>query len=77
MKKKINSILVAFRLRTLPAVLGPLFISISIIITNDFNLFKVALIIFIGILLQILVNLINDLEDSKKGIDNENRIYAI
>ena len=74
MKKKINSILVAFRLRTLPAVLGPLFISISIIITNDFNLFKIALIILIGILLQILVNLINDLEDSKKGIDNENRV---
>ena len=74
MKQKINSILVAFRLRTLPAVLGPLFISISIIITNDFNLFKVVLIIFIGILLQILVNLINDLEDSKKGIDNENRV---
>jgi 1,4-dihydroxy-2-naphthoate polyprenyltransferase len=74
LKKKINSILVAFRLRTLPAVLGPLFISISIIITNDFNLFKVALIIFIGILLQILVNLINDLEDSKKGIDNKNRV---
>jgi|TARA_B110000263_G_scaffold245547_1_gene255275 1,4-dihydroxy-2-naphthoate octaprenyltransferase len=77
LKKKINSILLAFRLKTLPAVLGPLFISISIIIHKNFDLIKIVLIILIGIFLQILVNLINDLEDSKKGIDNENRVGPI
>jgi len=72
--KKLNSILVAFRLRTLPAVLGPLIVSISIAIFDSFNIFKIVLILLIGIFLQILVNLINDLEDSNKGIDNESRV---
>ena len=74
MNIKLKSILVAFRLRTLPAVLGPLIVSISITTYDSFNIFKTVLILLIGISLQILVNLINDLEDSKKGIDNENRV---
>ena len=74
MKKKINSILGAFRIKTLPSVLGPLLIALSISIIESFELYKIILVILIGISLQVLVNLINDLEDYKKGVDNLKRL---
>ena len=63
------------RMRTLPAVLGPILIAISIAInTNRFDLVTSILILLIGISLQILVNLFNDLGDYEKGVDNEKRL---
>ena len=74
MTKKLSYIIVAFRLKTLPAVLGPLAIAIAISSIDFFNFIKILLIISIGISLQILVNLINDLEDFLKGVDNNQRL---
>ena len=74
MTKKLSYIIVAFRLKTLPAVLGPLSIAIAISSIDHFNFLKILLIISIGISLQILVNLINDLEDFLKGVDNNQRL---
>ena len=71
---KVSSIIIGFRLKTLPAVLGPLLIVISIALNNSINIYKIALVIFIGIFLQILVNLLNDVQDFNKGLDNENRV---
>ncbi len=71
---KLSSIIIGFRLKTLPAVLGPLLIVISIALNNSINIYKIALVIFIGIFLQILVNLLNDVQDFNKGLDNENRV---
>ena len=63
------------RMRTLPAVLGPIIIAISIAINaNRFDLITSILILLIGISLQILVNLFNDLGDYEKGVDNEKRL---
>ena len=77
MKKKSNSIILAFRLKTLPAVLGPIIVAISISSSFSFDISKVILVLLIGIFLQILVNLFNDLQDSNKGIDNKNRAGPI
>ena len=74
MTKKLSYIIVAFRLKTLPAVLGPLAIAIAISSIDFFNFIKILLIISIGISLQILVNLINDFEDFLKGVDNNQRL---
>jgi len=71
---KLSSIIIGFRLKTLPAVLGPLLLVISIGLNNSINIYKIALVIFIGIFLQILVNLLNDVQDFNKGLDNENRV---
>ena len=66
---KLSSIIIGFRLKTLPAVLGPLLLVISIGLNNSINIYKIALVIFIGIFLQILVNLLNDVQDFNKGLD--------
>ncbi|MEC7838363.1 MAG: 1,4-dihydroxy-2-naphthoate octaprenyltransferase [Chloroflexota bacterium] len=71
---KLSSIIIGFRLKTLPAVLGPLLLVISIGLNNSINIYKIALVIFIGIFLQILVNLLNDVQDFNQGLDNENRV---
>ena len=70
---KIISFLDAFRLKTLPAVLGPLIIAISLSLEKSFDLPKIILIILLGIFLQILVNLLNDVQDFDRGIDTQNR----
>ena len=70
---KIISFLDAFRLKTLPAVLGPLIIAISLSLEKSFDLPKIILIILLGIFLQILVNLLNDIQDFERGIDTQNR----
>ena len=70
---KIISFLDAFRLKTLPAVLGPLIIAISLSLDKSFDLPKIILIILLGIFLQILVNLLNDVQDFNRGIDTKNR----
>tara|TARA_B100001146_G_scaffold225242_1_gene248570 strand:- start:6276 stop:7262 length:987 start_codon:yes stop_codon:yes gene_type:complete len=63
------------RIKTLPAVLGPIIIAIAIAINaNRFELLTSVLVLLIGICLQILVNLFNDLGDYEKGIDNEKRL---
>ena len=68
---KIEVYIQTIRMRTLPAVLGPILIAISIAInTNRFDLVTSILILLIGISLQILVNLFNDLGDYEKGVDN-------
>ena len=72
---KIEVYIQTIRMRTLPAVLGPILIAISIAInTNRFDLVTSILILLIGISLQILVNLFNDLGDYEKGVDNEKRL---
>ena len=59
---KIEVYIQTIRMRTLPAVLGPILIAISIAInTNRFDLVTSILILLIGISLQILVNLFNKL----------------
>tara|TARA_B000000460_G_scaffold227646_1_gene183337 strand:+ start:1111 stop:2097 length:987 start_codon:yes stop_codon:yes gene_type:complete len=63
------------RIKTLPAVLGPIIIAIAIAINaNRFELLTSVLVLLIGICLQILVNLFNDLGDYEKGVDNEKRL---
>lgn len=63
------------RIKTLPAVLGPIIIAITIAINaNRFELLTSVLVLLIGICLQILVNLFNDLGDYEKGVDNEKRL---
>ena len=63
------------RIKTLPAVLGPIIIAIAIAINaNRFELLTSVLVLLIGISLQILVNLFNDLGDYEKGVDNEKRL---
>jgi len=63
------------RIKTLPAVLGPIIIAIAIAISvNRFELLTSVLVLLIGICLQILVNLFNDLGDYEKGVDNEKRL---
>ena len=63
------------RIKTLPAVLGPIIIAIAIAINaNRFELLTSVLVFLIGICLQILVNLFNDLGDYEKGVDNEKRL---
>ena len=74
---KINSILIGFRLKTLPAVLGPLFIASTIGINESVNILRIILVISIGICLQILVNLLNDIQDFNNGLDNDKRVGPI
>jgi 1,4-dihydroxy-2-naphthoate octaprenyltransferase len=63
------------RIKTLPAVLGPILIAIAIAINaNRFELLTSVLVLLIGICLQILVNLFNDLGDYEKGVDNKKRL---
>ena len=63
------------RIKTLPAVLGPIIIAITIAINaNRFELLTSVLVLLIGICLQILVNLFNDLGDYEKGVDNKKRL---
>ena len=63
------------RIKTLPAVLGPIIIAITIAINaNRFELLTSVLVLLIGICLLILVNLFNDLGDYEKGVDNEKRL---
>lgn len=71
---KLNSVLIGFRLKTLPAVLGPLLIAVSIGFNNSVEIYRIALVLSIGIFLQILVNLLNDIQDFNKGLDDENRV---
>ncbi len=71
---KINSILIGFRLKTLPAVLGPILIAVSISINNSVEILRIALVISIGVFLQVLVNLLNDMQDFNNGLDNQNRV---
>ena len=71
---KLNSILIGFRLKTLPAVLGPLLIAVAIGFNNSVEIYRIALVLSIGTFLQILVNLLNDIQDFNKGLDDENRV---
>ena len=52
---KLRSILIGFRLKTLPAVLGPLLLSVSIGLNDSVEIYRIALVISIGFFLQILV----------------------
>lgn len=74
---KLRSILIGFRLKTLPAVLGPLLLSVSIGLNDSVEIYRIALVISIGFFLQILVNLLNDIQDFNKGLDNENRLGPV
>lgn len=74
---KITSILIGFRLKTLPAVLGPIIIAVSIGLNESVELLRIILVISIGVFLQILVNLLNDIQDFNNGLDNENRVGPI
>ncbi len=68
----------AFRLRTLPLSLsGILFGSFYAFYIGAFDLFIFALAVATTLCLQILSNLANDLGDTLKGADNENRVGPI
>mgnify|MGYP002628363018 FL=1 len=65
----------AFRLRTLPLALSSIVLgSLVAISKGSFNVQVFYLAVLTTVLLQILSNLANDLGDSIKGTDNENRI---
>ncbi|MGB0932940.1 MAG: 1,4-dihydroxy-2-naphthoate octaprenyltransferase [Lishizhenia sp.] len=65
----------AFRLRTLPLSLsGILFGSFYALFINSFDGLIFGLAIVTTLCLQILSNLANDLGDTQKGADNENRV---
>ncbi|MBR9727432.1 1,4-dihydroxy-2-naphthoate polyprenyltransferase [Shewanella intestini] len=67
--------LIAIRLRTLPAAIGPLLVGNMLALElAQFSWFIAILSMLCGVLLQITVNLANDYFDFKNGIDTEERI---
>jgi 1,4-dihydroxy-2-naphthoate octaprenyltransferase len=67
-----NKWVLGARPRTLPAAIAPVVIA-SALAGSDFNLFRAALALKVGLWLQIGVNFANDYSDGVKGSD-ENRI---
>ncbi len=72
---KLNSWIVAFRLRTLPLALSSILMgSFLAIATNNYSLSVIILSMVTTLLLQILSNLANDYGDGIKGTDNSERV---
>ena len=72
---KINSWIVAFRLRTLPLAISSILMgSFLAIASGIYNWTVITLSIITTLLLQILSNLANDYGDGMKGTDNKERI---
>jgi 1,4-dihydroxy-2-naphthoate octaprenyltransferase len=67
-----NKWILGARPRTLPAAIAPVVVA-SALVGSDFNWFRAALALKVGIWLQIGVNYANDYSDGVKGTD-ENRI---
>lgn len=65
----------AFRVRTLPAALSPVFI--GAILSESVHLLTFSLIIIVAVLIQIGTNLANDYFDYKNGADTEERLGPI
>ena len=70
-----NKWILGARPRTLPAAIAPVVIA-SALAGSDFNWFRAALALKVGVWLQIGVNFANDYSDGVKGTD-ENRIGPI
>lgn len=72
---KLKSWLSAFRLRTLPLSLSGIIVGSAVAYQHDVgNHLILVLALLTTLLLQILSNLANDLGDTQKGADNENRV---
>jgi len=67
-----NKWVIGARPRTLPAAIGPVVVG-SALAGGDFNWFRAALALMVGVWLQIAVNYANDYSDGVKGTDT-NRI---
>jgi len=70
-----NKWVLGARPRTLPAAIAPVVVA-SALAGSDFNWFRAALALKVGVLLQIGVNYANDYSDGIKGTD-ENRVGPI
>lgn len=71
----LKSWLSAFRLRTLPLSLSGIIVGSAVAYQHDVgNHLILVLALLTTLLLQILSNLANDLGDTQKGADNENRV---
>ena len=72
---KINSWIIAVRLKTLPASISPVIIGTSLAYNHpDFSLLPSIIAGLCAILFQIISNLANDYFDFINGFDNQNRI---
>lgn len=65
-----NKWILGARVRTLPAAIAPVVVA-SALAGNDFNLFRAALALKVGVWLQIGVNFANDYSDGVKGTDDD------
>jgi 1,4-dihydroxy-2-naphthoate octaprenyltransferase len=70
-----NKWVLGARVRTLPAAIAPVVVA-SALAGSDFNWFRAALALKVGVWLQIGVNYANDYSDGVKGTD-ENRVGPI
>ena len=72
---KVKSWISAFRLRTLPLSLSSILMGSIIAYSQEKFILPIAVLaITTTVFLQVLSNLANDYGDSKKGIDNDNRV---
>ena len=65
-----NKWILGARVRTLPAAIAPVVVA-SALAGNDFNWFRAALALKVGVWLQIGVNFANDYSDGVKGTDDD------
>ena len=71
----LRSWLIAIRPKTLTAIIVPVFLGgLYSYPKYKVNLFSWAVILFFGINIQILTNLVNDLFDYRKGADSDSRV---
>jgi 1,4-dihydroxy-2-naphthoate octaprenyltransferase len=66
----VNRWVVGARVRTLPAAIAPVVVA-SALAGSDFNWFRAALALKVGVWLQIGVNFANDYSDGVKGTDDD------
>jgi len=66
----VNKWILGARVRTLPAAIAPVVVA-SALAGNDFNWFRAALALKVGVWLQIGVNFANDYSDGVKGTDDD------
>ncbi len=71
---KLKIWILASRPKTLLASISPVFIGISICVSNEFSWAHAFMILLGALLIQIATNLINDYYDFKKGTDTEQRL---
>ena len=65
-----NKWILGARVRTLPAAIAPVVVA-SALAGSDFNWFRAALALKVGVWLQIGVNFANDYSDGIKGTDDD------